>query len=121
RTGMRIGAGLRYPGNRRTYYIHNTKDEGALFFRLFNSHQGIGGFTTLRYRNSDAYSTSTGTRHNSSKIYSASKPACQLVPQAMIIMRWAFLSCSILFSTPAMVMVPLAASTRPRKQSNTVL
>ena len=36
------------------------------------------------YLNSDAYSTSTGIRARSSIKYSATKPACQEVPQATI-------------------------------------
>ncbi len=42
------------------------------------------------YRNSEAYSTSTGMRAKSSKRYSATRPACQLVPHAMMRMRCAF-------------------------------
>src|SRR3954470_20781400 len=43
--------------------------------------------TGFLYRNSEAYSTSTGTRQNSSKKYSATKPACHDVPQATINIR----------------------------------
>src|SRR5690606_17916335 len=43
--------------------------------------------TGLRYLNSDAYSTSTGMRQNSSKRYSATRPACHDVPQATMMMR----------------------------------
>ena len=46
--------------------------------------------TGFRYRNSEAYSTSTGILAKSSKIYSATRPACQDVPQATIIILFAF-------------------------------
>ena len=44
----------------------------------------------LRYLNSEAYSTSTGILVKSSKRYSATKPACQDVPHATIIILSAF-------------------------------
>ena len=47
------------------------------------------------YLNSEAYSTSTDILAISSKIYSATKPACQEVPQAIIIIRSAFINFSI--------------------------
>ena len=45
----------------------------------------------FRYLNSDAYSTSTGIRAKSSIIYSPINPACHEVPQATIIIRFAFI------------------------------
>ena len=77
--------------------------------------------TGLRYLNSEAYSTSTLIRHNSSKMYSATRPACQLVPQATITIRFAFMICSAYSSIPFMVIVPLSRSSRPRRQSWIVL
>ena len=41
------------------------------------------------YLNSEAYSTSTGILTNSSNIYSATRPACHEVPQAIIMIRGA--------------------------------
>ena len=69
--------------------------------------------TGLRYLNSDAYSTSTGILAKSSKIYSATKPACHYVPQATIIIRLAFKNFSILSSIPAMRIIPSLANKRP--------
>ena len=43
----------------------------------------------LRYRNSEAYSTSTLMRARSSKRYSPTRQACQDVPQATITIRCA--------------------------------
>ena len=48
---------------------------------MTTSDSSIIGFL---YLNSEAYSTSTGTLAISSKRYSPTKPACQEVPQAMI-------------------------------------
>ena len=47
----------------------------------------IGG---LRYRNSLAYSTSTGSRANCSIRYSPTSAACQLVPQPVSTIRRTF-------------------------------
>ena len=41
----------------------------------------------LRYRNSEAYSTLAGIRAISSSMYSPTRPACQLVPQAVTTTR----------------------------------
>ena len=49
-----------------------------------------GYITGFLYLNSEAYSTKTGTSAISSKKYFASSPACQLVPQARIIILFAF-------------------------------
>ena len=54
---------------------------------IITSFEVIIGFL---YLNSDAYSTSTGIRALSSIRYSPTKPACQEVPQAIIIIRSAF-------------------------------
>ena len=51
--------------------------------------------TGFLYLNSDAYSTSTGILAKSSKIYSATNPACQDVPQATIVIFWAFKNLSM--------------------------
>ena len=42
------------------------------------------------YLNSEAYSTSTGIRARSSIKYSATKPACQEVPQPTMMILFAF-------------------------------
>ena len=77
--------------------------------------------TGFLYLNSDAYSTSTGILQSSSIMYSATKPACQLVPQATIMIRLADLNASIFCSIPLIVIVPEEASSLPRKQSWMVL
>ena len=56
--------------------------------------------TLCVYRNSDAYSTSTGIRVNSSKMYSPTVPACHDVPQPIMIMRWALTIFGIISEIP---------------------
>ena len=51
------------------------------------------------YLNSEAYSTSTGILAKSSKMYSATKPACQDVPQATIMILSALRNLFMLSST----------------------
>mmetsp|Transcript_5935 Transcript_5935/g.19129 ORF Transcript_5935/g.19129 Transcript_5935/m.19129 type:complete len:201 (-) Transcript_5935:233-835(-) len=50
--------------------------------------------TAFRYRNSDAYSTSTGTLHRDSRMYSPTRPACHDVPHPQMIIRRAARSLS---------------------------
>mmetsp|Transcript_5928 Transcript_5928/g.19093 ORF Transcript_5928/g.19093 Transcript_5928/m.19093 type:complete len:231 (-) Transcript_5928:710-1402(-) len=58
--------------------------------------------TALRYRNSDAYSTSTGTLHSVSRMYSPTRPACHEVPQPQMMMRRAARSLSsIVYLAPS--------------------
>ena len=71
----------------------------------------------LRYLNSEAYSTSTGIRAHSSKIYSATKPACQEVPQATIMMRSALTNFLRWSSRPLSLIKPSSGSKRPRNVS----
>mmetsp|Transcript_27123 Transcript_27123/g.56364 ORF Transcript_27123/g.56364 Transcript_27123/m.56364 type:complete len:293 (-) Transcript_27123:360-1238(-) len=94
-----------------------------------------GRSTTLRYRNSEAYSTSTGTLQRASRTYSPTRPACHDVPQPQMMMRraarrrssmlnWAPsgpMSCSIppsvtCRSPPAPSLPSTAVVTRPRMQ-----
>ncbi len=69
------------------------------------------------YLNSDAYSTSTGIRQNSSIMYSATKPACHDVPQATIIILSALTSLLAYSRIPPSTNLPVCASSLPRKQS----
>src|SRR6516162_10349233 len=48
-SGMRIGAGVRYPGDRGSNNIHNAKNNGTLFFRLLDGHNRISGLPALGY------------------------------------------------------------------------
>src|SRR6478609_4192044 len=68
--------------------------------------------TGLRYRNSDAYSTSTGMRQNSSKKYSDTKPACHDVPQATIKIRSALTSLLMYSRNPPKINLPDCESNR---------
>src|SRR5258706_1210458 len=69
--------------------------------------------TGFRYRNSEAYSTSTGIRQNSSKKYSAANPACQDVPQATTMIRSALTSLLRYSRKPPSVNLPVDESKRP--------
>ena len=76
--------------------------------------------TGFRYLNSEAYSTSTGMRAKVSIKYSANKPACQLVPQATMIIRGADKKAGRCCSIPLMIIFPSAANSLPRNPSKTV-
>ena len=73
--------------------------------------------TGFRYLNSEAYSTSTGIRHRASIMYSAIKPACQLVPQATITILLASVKTERCWSIPANVKIWFSESNLPLKQS----
>ena len=76
-----------------------------------------GRIMGFRYLNSDAYSTSTGIRVNSSSKYSATKPACQLVPQPKMRIREAFCHLSQWSSIPAILISPNFRFMRPLIES----
>ena len=67
----------------------------------------------LRYRNSEAYSTSTGMRASSSSMYSPIKPACHEVPHAVRTTRSISKSSSSLRLRPASLAVPSSSRSRP--------
>ena len=69
------------------------------------------------YLNSDAYSTSTGIRTRSSIKYSATKPACQEVPQATIMIRSAFKNFFSYWLSPPILIVFLSTNKRPLRVS----
>ncbi len=69
--------------------------------------------TGFRYRNSEAYSTSTGIPASSSSMYSPRSAACQLVPQAMMTIRVIFASSSSLSVMPPKRAIPSSSISRP--------
>ena len=73
------------------------------------------------YLNSEAYSTSTGILVKSSKIYSPINPACQEVPQAIIIIRFEFINLLEYSEIPPNLMSLFIKSRRPRIVSTILL
>src|SRR5664280_3656774 len=67
----------------------------------------------FRYLNSDAYSTSVGTRAFCSIIYSPTRPECQEVPHADIIILLEFMSLSATDSRPPTLSVPSSNRSLP--------
>src|SRR6478736_4520511 len=74
----------------------------------------------FRYRSSEAYSTSTGTRARLSSMCSPIRAECQLVPQAVMRMLSNLSSSSSVMLSPPSLEVPCSSSSRPRMQFSTV-
>ena len=72
--------------------------------------------TGFEYLNSLAYSTVTGMRQKFSIRYLPISPACHEVPQATIIIRFAFNSFSLLSKIALNFILLLSSFTRPRMQ-----
>ena len=134
-SGMGIGAGVGDAGDGGADDVDDAEDKGAVLLCFFDGDDGIGGFAALGDGDDHVTGVDDGVAITEFRgIFDFDGDAAKLfedifgdeagVPAGSAgdydDARWAFVSLSMLCWIPDMVMVPLAASRRPRRQSKMV-